>query len=104
MDGEKMISSKMCLAVAAFLALTGCDSLQQQPRSAAPPPKLHYQRFLPIAPESVMTEGVPWHGYFALDTKTGTLCSAIKGRVFKGASEWANDVPSCENVLTTNPD
>lgn len=86
-------------AMATFL--TGCDT--SQPPSQ-PPAKPHYQRFVPIAPEVVMTEGVPWHGFFALDTRTGTLCSTMKGRVFKGPPEWANDVPSCSQLLATNPD
>jgi hypothetical protein len=51
-----------------------------------------------------MTEGIPWYGFFALDTKTGTLCSTIKDRVFKGPSEWANDVPNCSQLLVSNPD
>lgn len=93
---------KTCLAVL-VITLTGCDS--SQPQSTTPPAKPHYQRFVPIQPVSGIVEGVPWHGYFALDTKTGTLCSTVKNRVFgKGPSEWANDVPNCEQVLTANPD
>jgi hypothetical protein len=82
--------------------LAGCDSTQPQPeRPAAKPP---YQRFVPVQALPYVVEGVPWHGYFALDTKTGTLCSTVKDRAFKGVSEWANDVPPCSQVLATNPD
>src|SRR5260370_42606256 len=90
-------------ALAAIVMLfAGCDQLQPQNQPAAQP---HYQRFLPISPPSTMTEGVPWHGYFALDTKTGTLCSTMKDRVFrKGTSDWANDVPNCAQLLAENPD
>jgi hypothetical protein len=92
-----------CLVVLVIATmLAGCDS--SQPQSATPPAKTHYQRFVAIQALPYVMEGVPWHGYFALDTKTGTLCSTIKGRAFKGPAEWANDVPSCEQVLTANPD
>ena len=90
------------IALAAIVVLAGCDQLEPQNQPAA---KAHYQRFLPIQPENVMTSGVPWHGYFALDTKTGTLCATMKDRGFgKGPSEWANDVPNCAQVLAENPD
>ena len=84
-------------AMATFL--TGCDT--SQPPSQ-PPAKPHYQRFVPIAPEVVMTEGVPWHGFFALDTKTGTLCRTMIKDF--GPGQWANDVPICSQLLATNPD
>jgi len=94
------------LAVLAIgIAMTGCES-----QSTTPPAKPHYQRFVPIPTDGFFTEGIPWHGYFALDTKTGTLCSTIKDRLmtrklnFTGASEWANGVPSCEVILGANPD
>jgi hypothetical protein len=90
------------LAIA--IMLVGCDSSGPRTQSTTPLAKPHYQRFLPISPEPLLTEGIPWHGYFALDTKTGTLCSTIKGRAFKGAAEWANDVPSCEQLLAANPE
>lgn len=85
------------------ITLTACDSSQPQTQSTAPPAKPHYQRFVPISDVNILTEGIPWHGFFALDTKTGTLCSTMK-RAFKGTTEWANDVPSCEQVLAANPD
>lgn len=86
-----------------IVALAGCDATQPQAQNK-PIAKSHYQRFVPIESEKIMTDGVPWHGYFALDTKTGNLCSTIKGRVFKGAGEWANDIPSCDQLLAANPD
>lgn len=92
-----------CLAVLAIaITLSGCDS--SQPQSTTPPTKPHYQRFVPIQAVPYVMEGVPWHGYFALDTKTGTLCSTIKDRAFKGPAEWANDVPNCTQLLADNPD
>lgn len=45
------------------------------------------------------------HGYFALDTETGTLCQTLTSdKSFSGASEWANDVPTCKVVLAAHPD
>jgi hypothetical protein len=100
---------RQTLAVLAIaVILTGCDS--SQPQSTTPPAKPHYQRFVPVPADGFFVEGIPWHGYFALDTKTGTLCSTIKDRLmtrklnFAGASEWANGVPSCEVILGANPD
>jgi hypothetical protein len=81
-------------ALAISLTLLGCSPAQPQNQ----PPMLPYQRFVPIAPESVMAEGIPWHGFFALDTKTGTLCVTLETKDFpKGAAEWANNVPKCND-------
>jgi hypothetical protein len=90
------------LALAAAVVLSACD-LQQPQAQALPQPKAHYQRFVPIAPPRTMMGGVPWHGFFALDTKTGTLCMTML-RAFQGEGAWANDVPSCSELLKSNPD
>jgi hypothetical protein len=50
-----------------------------------------------------MSEGIPWHGFFALDTKTGTLCRTMVDKEFPKGS-WANDIPACNQVLVANPD
>lgn len=98
------MNSQWILALLCATVLTGCGSLK--PQNTTPPAKPHYQRFVPIPADGFFTEGVPWHGYFALDTKTGSLCvtltSAIK--TFKGPSEWANDVPNCSRLLADAPD
>lgn len=89
----KWIAVLICTAV-----LAGCETSQ-------PPAKPHYQRFVPIPAEAVMTEGVPWHGYFALDTKTGTLCVTLEVKDFpKGVSEWANGVPKCNDIWRNDHD
>ena|ERR1700676_1108973 len=93
------------LAVLALaLNLTGCSSTQ--PQATGPPAKSQYQRFVPTPTDGFFSEGIPWHGYFALDTRTGTLCRTIKFKVFpKGSpAEWANDVPSCNEVLAADKD
>jgi hypothetical protein len=86
---------------AIIVILAGCD--QPQPQNP-PTTKVPYQRFLPIQPPRYFTEGIPWNGFFALDTKTGTLCFTMGNRVFKGSAEWANDVPNCAQVLADHPD
>lgn len=86
------------LAVAA--TQVGCDTSQPQTQT---PERPHYQRFVPIPPETILTEGVPWHGFVALDTKTGTLCRTIINRQFPSGS-FVNDIPACPQVLAANPD
>jgi hypothetical protein len=90
---------KTLTALAISVVMTGCA-----PQNTAPP--THYQRFVPIPTGSFFVAGIPWHGYFALDTKTGTLCRTIKFKVFPKESsvEWANDVPSCNDVLAADKD
>jgi hypothetical protein len=48
-----------------------------------------------------MTEGVPWHGYFALDTETGELCTTVSYNILpKGpADDLAHSLLSCSNIL-----
>jgi len=59
------------------------------------------QRFTPIAPESVSNQGLPWHGFFALDTKTGELCTTVGYDLLpKGqADDFAHSLLSCSNIL-----
>jgi hypothetical protein len=97
---QKKCARQVVLSIL-IVALAGCDTSQPQNQPAAKP---HYQRFVPIPPESVLTQGVPWNGFLALDTKTGTLCRTIINRVFPSASGWANDIPACSQVLAGNPD
>ena len=47
---------------------------------------------------------VPWHGFFALDTKTGTLCRTTN-REFPSDSAWVNDLILCAALtLEGSPD
>ncbi len=100
----------LCLLLSGIfssLLLLGCDELEQ--KGAGPPQttmvsKPHYQRFLPVPPVSSGTVGVPWNGYFALDTKTGQLCRTV-GVVFSGASySVVNNAPLCSVLYTSYPD
>jgi hypothetical protein len=83
------------LALVCAVVLTGCN---HQHRPAV---KTNCQRFVPVAAESVTTEGVPWHGFFALDTKTGVLCTTVSYNILpKGsADDLAHSLLSCSNIL-----
>lgn len=86
------------LAIVCGVLLVGCNRSHEHVR---PRPEMPYQRFVPVPAEAVMTEGVPWHGFFALDTKTGELCTTVgydllpKGR----ADDLAHSLLSCSNIL-----
>lgn len=87
---------KACLAVVGIsVILAGCESLHTSQ------PKQNFQRFVPIPAESVITQGVPWHGFFALDTKTGELCTTVRYDLLpKGpADDLAHSLLSCSNIL-----
>jgi hypothetical protein len=86
----KWIAVLFCTAV-----LTGCNHRH------GPPVKANCQRFVPVPAENVMTEGVPWHGYFALDTETGELCTTVSYNILpKGpADDLAHSLLSCSNIL-----
>jgi hypothetical protein len=92
------MSAKLIFVLTFVAMLAGC--YPAQPHNQAPPPTLH-QRFLPIAGESALTEGVPWHGFFALDTKTGELCTTVSYNILpKGrADDLAHSLLSCSNIL-----
>lgn len=83
------------LVLASAAILTGCDHRHD------PPAKAGCQRFLPIPAETVMTQGVPWHGFLALDTKTGELCTTVGYDLLpKGtAGDLARSLLSCSNIL-----
>ena len=85
------------LAIACGVALVGCNRSHEHVR----PPEMPYQRFVPVLAEAVMTEGVPWHGFFALDTKTGELCTTVSYDILpKGrADDLAHSLLSCSNIL-----
>jgi hypothetical protein len=51
-----------------------------------------YQRFVPISAQQGMA-GIPWHGFFALDTKTGQLCQTVP--LSDNAPAWTRSLPQC---------
>lgn len=78
---------KLCLVLAAGM-LAGCNASQP-----------HYQRFVPIPAGAVMPDIPGGTGYYALDTKTGTLC-----RTVPGAANWVGAPPTCKQIMAENPD
>jgi len=92
------MSARLIFILMLIAMLAGCYSPQPQNQ---PPPPTQYQRFLPIAAENSPTEGVTWHGFFALDTKTGELCTTVRYNVLpKGrADDLAHSLLNCSNIL-----
>lgn len=93
------------LAFLSLLQISGCSPEEkaappqlQQPHDAVP-----YQRFVPVpTPQSGMT-GLPWSGFFALDTKTGILCltsSISTGRL----ADYKESLPLCAALMREYPD
>lgn len=58
----------LCLASIMTLAIIGCSHTAHVSSKS-------YQRFVPIPANT--SEGIPWNGYFALDTKTGQVCWTV---------------------------
>ena len=85
---------KTLFALALCLCVLGCQR-------SRPHLKADYQRFLPIQPTNGMMEGIPWHGFFALDTKTGSLCRTVSYDVFpKGKpDDLGHSLLSCSDIL-----
>jgi hypothetical protein len=42
-----------------------------------------------------MTQGVPWHGFFALDTDTGQLCRTT---ILILSEDYMSSVPTCYSL------
>jgi len=82
---------KTLLAIILCVSALGC----------ARKPKTIVQRFVPISSDGFAIEGVPWHGYFALDTETGSLCRTVSLEHFpKGsADDLAHSILSCSDIL-----
>jgi hypothetical protein len=87
---------KWVVALVCMAALTGCNHRLARPVRAA-----ECQRFLPIPADSVMTQGVPWHGFLALDTRTGDLCRTVSYDIIpKGsADDLSHSLLRCSDIL-----
>ncbi len=90
------------LALASMVLLLQTNSCQrsQAPTADASQKPIPYQRFVPVPSPQAGMIGVPWTGYFALDTKTGQLCLTSDKHVPQGFE----DLPTCIVVTMTNPD
>ncbi len=96
--------SKATLALLFVLLLQACpDSNKPTPQ----PPTVPNQRFVPIGPPTGVVVGVPWHGHFALDTKTGQLCRTwdweLKDAKGKPQEPWS-ELPTCMYLFSRYPD
>jgi hypothetical protein len=77
--------------------VSGCVAVAQQRNPSAADAESHEisnQRFLPISPSPQFIQGVPWHGFFALDTQTGQLCRTTIFEFTKGGTDF-NSLPTC---------
>jgi len=97
-----MIAHMRILALASLALIlqqaSGCD--QSTPAPASKNVATPSRRFVPVpAPQSGMV-GVPWTGYFALDTKTGQLCLTSD----KHVPPNFEDLPTCLVLTMTTPD
>lgn len=82
-----------------LLQANGCHRSQAPTVDASQKP-IPYQRFVPVpAPQAGMM-GVPWTGYFALDTKTGQLC--LTSDFY--APEAFKKLPNCMVLKMDYPD
>jgi hypothetical protein len=82
------------------LGISACATPSQPPQQSNPiaantaSHEIAHQRFLPISPSPQFIQGVPWHGFFALDTQTGQLCRTTIFEFNKGGTDF-NSVPTC---------
>jgi len=85
---------------ALLLLLSGCSALDQQKTTTTAEPKIQavYQRFVPVSPPSGLTQGVPWHGFFALDTETGQLCLTTNFVLSSSGRDW-DTLPTCKELF-----
>lgn len=95
-------------AVGVSLLLVSLPTCDQAPQAAKPLPTTEYQRFVPVIPDT-SRGGIPWHGLFALDTKTGQLCKATGWTAQPGNAADAdflstiNALPLCKDLARAVP-
>lgn len=88
----------ICVSLA-LAQLTGCRQQEQEAAVAPINKPLMVQRFVPVpAPQAGMM-GVPWTGFFALDTQIGQLCLTTGVYI----PEKYERLPTCDEDLRTNP-
>lgn len=77
-----------------LLLLAACLSAQT---TAVETPSKSCQRFLPLTSETEKV-GVPWAGFFALDTETGQLCRTTARKL----DNQFDELPSCQALKSTH--
>lgn len=68
--------------------------------SAVPDASKPFQRFVPIGAAENDRQGIPWHGFFALDTQTGQLCKTTTHSFDKPEYD---SLPSCYVLSGSGP-
>jgi hypothetical protein len=88
----------LCLSTI-LLQTDGCQ--QQEQKASIPPPDKPpaVQRFVPVPPPQAGMMGVPWTGFFALDTQMGQLCLTTGIYI----PEKYERLPTCDEDLRANP-
>ena len=56
------------------------------------------RRFLPVSAPPKDMIGVPWTGFFALDSRTGQLC--VTRNIRDKDPEWVTDLPECVELYS----
>lgn len=82
-----------------LLQADGCRKQEQKvsiPPTDKPPA---VQRFVPLPPPQAGMMGVPWTGFFALDTQMGQLCLTTGVYI----PEKYERLPTCDEDLRDNP-
>jgi len=81
-----------------LLQANGCD--ESKPSAPEPRHQEHYQRFVPVPREPANAVGLPWSGFFALDTKTGQLCRTYET---PKSTDW-DGIVLCKQLFDQYPD
>jgi hypothetical protein len=98
--GGGVSMKKMFFVACIYLTLSGCGTITSD-RSETN----GFQRFLPIAPTATNVIGVPWHGYLALDSKTGLLCKTVSIQFGENTvRDVIHNLPECSALRVTFPD
>jgi hypothetical protein len=82
------------LVVVVFLV--GCSEMLETRKQAAVQAQAptHFKRFVPVPLDG--RQGLPWSGFFALDTETGQLCRT-SNFVLEGDAGWMT-IPTCVDL------
>lgn len=87
------------LPLSLILLCVGCGKLQPSPAPTPAIPIQPYQRFVPVPAPQAQMMGVPWTGFFALDTQIGQLCLTTGVYI----PDKFSQLPTCETDLKTYP-
>jgi hypothetical protein len=95
-----MKTALLLVASAMMVQANSCDTANVSAASKPTAVPTPYQRFVPVNAPSGRMIGVPWAGFFALDTKTGQLCATTTQTL---GGDFV-DVPMCSVLRSSFPD